>query len=42
MEIKKGLDISTQDFWYDLTDGERTENAIKGVIGKRLMLKGLI
>ena len=21
MEIKKGLEISTQDFWYDLTDG---------------------
>ena len=21
MEIKKGLDISTTDFWYDLTDG---------------------
>lgn len=21
MKIKKGLDISTDDFWYDLTDG---------------------
>ncbi len=21
MEIKKGLEISTSDFWYDLTDG---------------------
>ena len=21
MEIKKGLEISTDDFWYDLTDG---------------------
>ena len=21
MKIKKGLDISTSDFWYDLTDG---------------------
>ncbi len=21
MEIKTGLEISTQDFWYDLTDG---------------------
>ena len=21
MELKKGLNISTEDFWYDLTDG---------------------
>jgi len=21
MKIKKGLEISTEDFWYDLTDG---------------------
>jgi hypothetical protein len=25
-----------------ITDGERTENAIKGFEGKRLMLKGLM
>lgn len=21
MKIKKGIEVSTQDFWYDLTDG---------------------
>ncbi len=38
MEIKKGIEVSTDDFWYDLTDGgylrpkeicEHQEDALK-------------